>query len=154
MNLKVIPAKAGMGSSNKDYSMRIFLLRHGDYLANDIAAPLSKKGRKEILSLGSLLKPLHLPIKHIFHSGKLRAQQTAEIISNFFICDEDACEKKGLAPNDDVNGLIEEINISQNDILFVGHLPFLSKLTSKLVVGDENKEIIFFQTGTLVCLEK
>jgi len=53
-----------------------------------------------------------------------------------------------------VNEWYEKIVKEENDIAIVGHLPYLSKLTSKLICGDENKKIVDFKQGSVLCLEK
>ena len=61
-------------------------------------------------------------------------------------------KKQGLAPNDPVDPWVEELNKSTDDVMIVGHLPFLSKLVSRLLGREE--ELISFQQGGIVCLEK
>ena len=48
----------------------------------------------------------------------------------------------------------EEIENHTDDIMIVGHLPHVSKVTSKFLINDEEKEIIDFQESGLVCLVK
>jgi phosphohistidine phosphatase len=38
--------------------------------------------------------------------------------------------------------------------MLVGHLPFLEKLTSYLVIGSDEKPIFKFQNGGIMCLHK
>jgi phosphohistidine phosphatase len=38
--------------------------------------------------------------------------------------------------------------------MLVGHLPFLEKLTSLLLCGDENARLVLFRYGGIVCLEQ
>ena len=38
--------------------------------------------------------------------------------------------------------------------MLVGHLPFLSKLASRLVTGSEDTAVVSFRAGTAVCLER
>ncbi|MCK4435025.1 phosphohistidine phosphatase SixA, partial [Candidatus Bathyarchaeota archaeon] len=40
------------------------------------------------------------------------------------------------------------------DIMLVGHLPHLSKLASSLLVSDENRQVIAFKMGGIVCLQQ
>ncbi len=37
--------------------------------------------------------------------------------------------------------------------MIVGHLPFLDKLASFLLCGEENPSLILFQYGAIVCLK-
>jgi phosphohistidine phosphatase len=38
--------------------------------------------------------------------------------------------------------------------MIVGHLPFMEKLASLLVAGSEDADIVAFQMGGVVCLER
>jgi phosphohistidine phosphatase len=58
-----------------------------------------------------------------------------------------------MKPLDDVVKFAEKITDSEN-IMLVGHLPFLEKLTSYLVVGSDEKPIFKFQNGGIICLDK
>ena len=40
-----------------------------------------------------------------------------------------------------------------DDIMVVGHQPFMGRMTSRLLVGLENIADVGFQPGTVVCLE-
>jgi phosphohistidine phosphatase len=58
----------------------------------------------------------------------------------------------GLAPNDNVNVIKERIISAGQDLMIVGHLPFLSKLASLLLTGSESSETVAFKQGSIVCL--
>jgi len=60
---------------------------------------------------------------------------------------------KGLNPNDEVAGIAKKLHPAEN-IMLVGHLPFLEALVSYLVVGTTDKAIIRFQRGGIACLDK
>jgi len=135
--------------------MKLYLVRHGDYSTNNVKQQdvLTEKGTKEIEQMVNFLKPLHVHVSHLFHSGKWRAQQTAEILAQGLICKQPIEAQKGLDPNDEVTGFENELQ-GDDDICLVGHLPFMSRLVSYLITGNENKEIVFFHTGTIVCLAR
>jgi phosphohistidine phosphatase len=38
--------------------------------------------------------------------------------------------------------------------MIVGHLPFLEKLASSLVCGDEGSKAVMFRYNAILCLEK
>ena len=63
-------------------------------------------------------------------------------------------EKQGLAPNDPVERVVEEIGFLEKDLMVVGHLPFLQKLTGLCCLGDQDKAVVRFFMGGVVCLEK
>jgi phosphohistidine phosphatase len=133
--------------------MKLYLARHGEYATNDIKAPLSSKGIEDVQRLADFLASLEIHVANIFHSEKLRAQQTAELLAKGFVSAQPAQIRQGLNPNDDVAVFAHEITGWDDDMLVVGHLPFMSRLTGKLVANDEYKELIAFQPGTIVCLE-
>jgi phosphohistidine phosphatase len=136
--------------------MKLYLMRHGDYLTQDIRHenPLSEQGQDDIKRMADFLKPLNIHVTHVFHSEKRRAQQTADLISKGLVCADGIKLMPGLNPLDDISSLIDHINAWGQDALIVGHLPFMGRLLGKLVVRDENKEVVMFHPGTLVCLEE
>ena len=136
--------------------MRLYLARHGDYELDRTKAldVLSEKGITDITQLANSLKQRNLHVRRIWHSEKNRARQTAEILAQGVICDELPVVHAGINPEDDVTIIASEIVHEPDDILIVGHLPFMNKLVSQLVTGNINAEIIHFETGTLVCLEQ
>src|SRR3990167_10388167 len=136
--------------------MKLYLARHGECTVKESMhePSLSEQGKKDILSLAGFLKPLHIHVSNIFHSGKLRAQQTAELLSTGITCTGGIQPLAGLDPSDDVNLMSNEIMKWYDDVLLVGHLPFMSKFMGKLVADNEYKEIMFFHPGSFVCLEQ
>lgn len=113
--------------------------------------PLSDAGTQQTLSVARQLQAADLPISQIFHSGKLRAEQTANIFAaTFNITSVSAIDY--LSPNDDVNLLTA--NLNTDNALYVGHLPHLEKLVSFLVTGSTAAGIITFQNSAAVCLER
>jgi len=136
--------------------MKLYLVRHGDYTVDTMRRldVLNEKGTKEIIRVANFLSHLNLHVSNILHSGKFRAQQTAELLANGIVCNQPIQSRQGLDPNDDVTAVANEIAHWSDDVLLVGHLPFMSKLVSKLLTGNENKDILAFKTGTFVCLEQ
>ena len=133
--------------------MHLYLARHGECSSTSLEPSLSEQGKKDIQKLSSLLKPLNIQIENIFHSGKLRAKQTAELLQQNILCSHEITEKQGLNPNDDVVYWAEQLIHFKHDILLVGHLPFMSKLVSQLITNNEQPEVVHFHPGTFVCLE-
>ena len=89
----------------------------------------------------------------VFHSDKKRARQTAQILGKHLKHALGVHETDCLGPMDDVDVWLNRILCSDGDPVLVGHLPFLDKLSSKLVAADENMQIVSFQNGGMVCLE-
>lgn len=136
--------------------MKLYLVRHGDSLptGSDDERPLSKKGEKEIFKLANFIAPLKIQVSRIFQSPKRRAQQTAKILSAQIILANHIETRSELAPNESINLILDEIYVLNEDILMVGHMPFMGKFVSKLITGDENKDVVSFKTGCMLCLEQ
>ncbi|RLI32491.1 phosphohistidine phosphatase SixA [Candidatus Bathyarchaeota archaeon] len=136
--------------------MKLYLVQHGEAKKEeeDPSRPLTEKGFKDAEKVAKYVSKLDVKIKRIFHSGKLRAKQTAEIYANYLNPEEGVFEAEGLNPLDDVKIWVEKIKLMSEDIMLTGHLPHLSKLTSALIVNDENIEIVKFRMAGVVCLER
>jgi len=132
---------------------KIYFSQHG--LAIDKAEnperPLSPAGKQQTEAVANTLRDSGTDLTHIFHSGKLRASQTAEIFANTLRISS-VSSIDGLAPNDDVTQLAK--NLGSERALYVGHLPHLEKLAAYLLTGDENLNIVRFQNSSVLCLEK
>jgi phosphohistidine phosphatase len=129
--------------------MQIFLLRHGDALQgmDDFARPLSAKGIADINKIAHYLQNQQVGIQQIFHSGLVRAEQSAEIMAN--ILRVKMLKMPGLAPYDAIEAIIPEIYALDKSTLFVTHLPFVGMLLEALT-----GRYLDFQTATVACLQE
>ena len=59
-----------------------------------------------------------------------------------------------LSPNDPLDNILDEISRRDDDLMIVGHLPFLDRLTSRLILGSEEKSIVRFRQGGVLFLER
>jgi phosphohistidine phosphatase len=137
--------------------MKLYLIQHGEAKseAEDPERSLTEKGKKEVTSVSKIASGLNINPSQIYHSGKLRAKQTAEIIASALkIPNLSVQATQGLNPNDDVRPWAERISKEREDLMIVGHLPFLEKLTCFLLCGDENARLILFRYGAIVCLDQ
>jgi len=136
--------------------MKVYLVRHGEAVSSqfDPQRPLSEQGLADIRKVASFIKPLEISVEHIWHSGKLRAAQTAEILAGAAVVGKDCSTHKDLGPNDDVTIIAEELNACDTDLMIVGHLPFLAYLTSLLVADKETANVAAFDAGTIICLNR
>ena len=132
---------------------QLYFTQHGLAVekTDDAERPLSETGIKQTRMIAEALRSAEAPISSIFHSGKLRASQTADIFATTLNV-ATKTEVDGLSLNDDVAVLAQNLNI--NDTLYVGHLPHLEKLLTYLVTNDENNSIIKLQNSAVACLEK
>ena len=114
--------------------------------------PLSEEGKRDVEKMALLLRTCTPLPGEILHSGKTRAEQTAEIIASKLGPGLNVLEKEGLAPMDDVREIGE--TLGHDDTIIVGHLPHLARLTSFLLRGDESHSLVRFQQGGILCLER
>ena len=118
--------------------MDIYLLQHAQAMSSDEnpARPLSEVGKSTITRIAEYSRMIGVSIDYIYHSEKLRAQETAEILANYLGISDNVEEKTGLNPNDKVEPIRKWLTQSaSNDfesVALVGHLPFLDKLVSLL----------------------
>lgn len=136
--------------------MRLYLVQHAEAKRKeeDPARDLTEKGRLEIEKVAHHLERLKVQVRQIFHSGKTRAQSTANSLAMHLKPPSGVSEASGLAPLDDPKIWAELIAKKEEDTLLVGHLPHLGKLTAMLLSGDKEKNVINFQMGGVVCLRR
>lgn len=134
--------------------MNIYLVQHGKPVSKEENPdkPLSNQGKEDVERVASFLMKAGIKVGGIFHSGKTRAGETAEIMISTLNPGKEPVEKNGLAPLDDVMEISDEIKQSQKDLMIVGHLPHLAKLTALLTTGSDSIPVVTFQQGGIVCL--
>jgi phosphohistidine phosphatase len=136
--------------------MRLYLAQHGEALAKavDPARPLSEEGRRDVQAIARFLKGAGIQVERVWHSGKLRAEQTAQLMAKAVAPRIAPVVVKGLNPDDPVAGFVSDADVWEQDTLVVGHLPFLSRLVAWLTVAEAEREIVGFLPGSVVCLER
>jgi phosphohistidine phosphatase len=136
--------------------MRVYLIQHGEAKSKeeDPERPLTDKGRADVRKMAGFLRPLHLRVRAVWHSGKARAAQTAEELASAVASEEGVVRRDGLSPLDDVGGVCDEVRRSEGDLMIVGHLPFLSRLAAALLTGRESPEPVAFRNSGVVCLQR
>jgi phosphohistidine phosphatase len=137
--------------------MRLYLVQHAAAKSKeeDPSRPLSAEGSKAIRNVAEYARK-YLPIQviKIFHSGKLRADQTAEILAAQLRPAKGVWMAKDLEPLADPKIWKNRLAEAADDIMLVGHLPHLQKLTSYLLTGDEHKQVVTFRNAGILCLER
>lgn len=133
--------------------MKLYLVQHAKAASKELDPQrgLTEEGRGETERIAGFIKPLNLRVDYLWHSGKRRAEQTAEILVGVVEAKTVAVHD-GLGPNDDVKPFEDEIASADGDVMVVGHLPFLGKLASLLLTSLESANMIMFKNGGIVCL--
>jgi phosphohistidine phosphatase len=115
---------------------------------------LSEAGRVEITRLANFVKPLSLQPAEVWHSGKARAEQTAQLLSTSLTGSPVMMQRLGLNPNDSPTNIAGDVEAVGRDLMLVGHLPFMSLLSSYFLAQGGPPEVLTFRTGTMACLKK
>ena len=135
--------------------MALYLMQHGQATteAENAASPLTEAGRAAVERVAARAKAADVRIDRCVHSGRLRAEQTAEVLVGA-LGSESIEFRDGLAPNDPVAPVADWLRdaAESSSIALVGHLPFLDRLASLLITDDENTHVVEFRMGGLVKL--
>ncbi|MFQ5854860.1 MAG: phosphohistidine phosphatase SixA [Anaerolineae bacterium] len=135
--------------------MNLYLVQHAEAKseAEDPERPLTDKRWQDVRKVADFLaRQAGLRVHQILHSGKTRAHQTAEVLAEQLKPSEGVQAVEGLEPLADPSIWANRLAALEHDVLIVGHLPHLSKLTALLVCEDENQEVVKFQIAGVVCL--
>lgn len=136
--------------------MKLYLVQHGEAKkeVEDSSRPLTDKGKADAEKVANAARKLGTRPSLVFHSGKLRAEQTAKIMADVLEVSREPEVALGLNPNDDVRSWAAKVSQQSEDLMLVGHLPFIDRLASLLLCADENSGVIQFRHGAIVCLER
>jgi phosphohistidine phosphatase len=137
--------------------MNIFILRHGiavergtEGFEKDSERPLTDKGKRQLRKSAAAMKRLKLRFDLILSSPYVRARQTAEIVA------DELKLKKHLKLSDALKsenhpetmiGEMSRLKPKPENLLLVGHEPYLSHLISQLVSGNGDLALDFKKGG-------
>jgi phosphohistidine phosphatase len=140
--------------------MHLYLIQHGQALSEDQDAerPLSEEGRAAAQKMAAHLATLGRrfidpPISEVRQSGKLRAQQTAEIFAPALCPEVTPTAFDGMSPNDDPRKLFDELTKRRDQrlaVMLVGHLPHLARLAGLLLAGDAERTPVRFVNAAVL----
>ncbi len=137
--------------------MNLYLARHGE--ARSVAGSperiLTATGRTQVEKTGIFLSAhADVQVRDVMHSGKLRAEQTAEILAGFLKPAGGVTASDGLGPHADVYLWVNRLAEREEDVLLVGHLPHLGKLAGRLLGLGGDEEPIAFRPGGVACFAR
>jgi phosphohistidine phosphatase len=137
--------------------MNLYLLRHGLAVepgtrgfSNDSERPLTPKGERKLWRIAEAMEALKLSFDLILSSPYVRARQTAEIVAEAFNARKNLECTETLAPSGEPKKLLKRVaNVSPapEDVLLVGHEPYLSELVSLLVSGERGSSVVMKKGG-------
>jgi phosphohistidine phosphatase len=116
--------------------------------------PLSDRGRVHVDMLAEKAAERVAKPDVIWHSGKLRAKQTAE--AYWRRCNPLAAfsATRGLQPTDPTNWIADSIAGDTRHILLAGHFPHLPRLLARLMTGNPDADPVDFPLNGIVALEE
>jgi phosphohistidine phosphatase len=157
--------------------VNLYILRHGMAVERgtpgfktDADRPLTPKGKQQLRQIAGALRNLDLNFDLILSSPFLRARQTAEIVARSLKLKKRLAFSDELTPDGDPKALIRQLNDlgpAPENVLLVGHEPYLSQLVALLISGKaatnielkkggvcklETNTLRFGRCATLACL--
>jgi phosphohistidine phosphatase len=133
----------------------IYLVHHGDAVGPDVDVrrPLSDSGRGAVLLVADAAARRGVKPAHIWHSGKLRARQTAEVF--WKVCNPLATltAERNLQPADPAEWIRDRLVGEASDVMIVGHMPHLARLLRMMVGEDPDATAHTFPIHGMVALE-
>ncbi len=138
--------------------MNLYILRHGLVVEpgaaeypKDSERPLTSKGERKLWKIAEALEDLEVCVDWILSSPYVRARQTAEIVAEALQLSKKLELTETLTPAGSSKKLIETINHHRpaaEEVVLVGHEPYLSELVSLLVWGI-GESVITLKKGGL-----
>ena len=137
--------------------MNLYLVRHAEAKQKyeDLGCPLSEIGWINIKKVAAFVaKHANVKVSRIIHSEKTRARQTAEILVEHLNFTGIVEHGQGLNPLAEPSIWAKKLAGIKENIMLVGHLPYLNKLAALLLCQTENKTVVEFQNAAFVCLTR
>ena len=133
--------------------MFFYLAHHGDALepAEDPQRPLSPRGRAQVDDLAARAAARGVRPAVIWHSGKLRARQTAEAYWRACNPLAEFTATRWAQPGDPPR-LADLLKVETRDVMLAGHMPHVDRLLRRLLGEDEG--LSPFPVNGLVALER
>jgi phosphohistidine phosphatase len=137
--------------------VNLYILRHGiaaelgtSGCERDSERPLTPEGKRKLARIAGAMKAMELSFDLILSSPFVRARQTAEMVAKSFRAEKKLAFSKALAVGGNPRALVEELRRCEpapQEVLLVGHEPYLSGLISMLVAGHAGFSVTLKKGG-------
>lgn len=136
--------------------MQLYLVQHGASKSEteDPQRGLTDEGRRVVEHMAEYLAAVGVAPERIEHSKKLRTRQTAEILAAALHPRARTTQLSGITPNDDIQPVRERLQVEANNLVLVGHLPYLSRLVATLLGLERDRTVVDFRMGGVVRLDR
>src|SRR5688572_21374048 len=113
----------------------VFLVHHADAVGPDVdpQRPLSDRGRTSAARLAADASARGVKPTAVWHSGKLRARQTAEAFWRACNPLAEFSATRGLQPDDGPDLMRDRLEGETADVMLVGHMPNIDRLHTALL---------------------
>jgi phosphohistidine phosphatase len=117
----------------------LMLVHHGEAVGADVDArrPLSPAGVAGVERLAAQAAANGAKPAVVWHSGKLRAKQTAEAVWRACNALAELSVMRDLQPDDPPQWIRDRLRGETRDIAIAGHFPHLPRLLALLITGGE-----------------
>jgi phosphohistidine phosphatase len=134
----------------------VILVHHADSVPGDIdhMRPLSNVGQAQAQHVASAAAKRGVKPAAIWHSGKLRARQTAEAFWRALNPFAEFTAVRGLQPEDDPDTIAVALATEHRDVLLASHMPLLPALLYRLTTGHRDRLAAPFPVNGCVALER
>ena len=136
--------------------MFVYLVHHGYAVGPEIdpQRPLSTRGRMLVDLLAQQAHTKGAAPDVVWHSGKLRARQTAEAYWRACNPLADFSAKRGLQPTDPPEWLRDELIGETRSVMLVGHMPNIARVQRLLLGEDLEASNVSFPLNGAVALAR
>lgn len=137
--------------------MRLYLVRHGkaESGGDEWKRPLTARGRAEVGRIAAHLEKAGCRVARVLHSGRWRARQTAEVLSAAIGPRGQVEEMRdGLQPEDTPDALAGAAAGWDEDVMVVGHQPFMGRAAAQFLCGDADTPLVSVKTASVICCER
>ena len=119
--------------------MHVYLVHHGVAVGpeEDARRPLSAVGLAGVARVAATAAALGAKPDVVWHSGKLRAKQTAQEFWRACNALAEFSASRDLQPDDAPQRIRDRLRAETRDIAIAGHFPHLPRLLALLVTGGE-----------------
>jgi phosphohistidine phosphatase len=133
--------------------VHLYLVHHGDAVGPEVdpQRPLSAAGRAAVDAAAAKAAARGAHPDVVWHSGKLRAKQTAEAFWRACNALAEFSAARDLQPDDPAVWIRDRLRGEARDILFAGHFSHLPRLLA-LLVGDPEETVANFPVHGVVAL--
>jgi len=141
----------------KMFPMNLFILRHGLAVEagtpgyeNDAERPLTSEGKTKLRQIAAAMAELRLDFDLILSSPFTRARQTAEIVTEELKIEDKLEFSDFLTPQGRFSDLVDLLKRQKplpENVMLVGHEPYLSELISLLICGTDSSVVVLKKGG-------